>query len=65
LERVAKLLGHKSTRITEAHYAPWVQALQDQLEADVRKIWAAQPKPKLKVIKGGKKIATPVQAERV
>lgn len=39
LERVAKLLGHSSVRITEKHYWPWVPALQEQLEEDVRKTW--------------------------
>jgi hypothetical protein len=26
-------------RITEKHYAPWVKARQEQLEADVRRTW--------------------------
>ena len=39
LERVSKLLGHRSVKITEKHYAPWVGQLQQQLEADVRKTW--------------------------
>jgi site-specific recombinase XerD len=26
LDKVSKLLGHKSTRVTEKHYAPWVKA---------------------------------------
>ena len=41
LERVSVLLGHQSTRITEKHYSPWVRARQEQLEADVRRTWAA------------------------
>jgi len=32
LEQVSKLLTHKSTRVTEQHYAPWVRARQDQLD---------------------------------
>jgi integrase len=57
LERVSKLLGHKSIKITEQHYWPWVQSLQTQLEEDVRRAWTAAPsKPqKLAVIDGGKK----------
>ena len=57
LERVSKLLGHKSIKITEQHYWPWVQALQTQLEDDVRRAWTAAPsKPqKPAVIEGGKK----------
>ena len=39
IERVSILLGHQSVRITEKHYAPWVRARQEQLEADVRKTW--------------------------
>jgi site-specific recombinase XerD len=39
LERVSMLLGHKSVKITEKHYAPWVHARQQQLEADVRRCW--------------------------
>lgn len=39
LEHVSKLLGHSSIKVTERHYSPWVKARQDQLEADVRRIW--------------------------
>lgn len=55
LERVSKLLGHKSIKITEKHYWPWVQSLQIQLEEDVRRAWSAAPsKPKLAVVIGRK-----------
>jgi integrase/recombinase XerD len=37
---VSKLLGHSSIKITERHYAPWVKARQEQLEAEVRRIWS-------------------------
>jgi integrase/recombinase XerD len=40
LDSVSKLLGHSSIKITERHYAPWVKARQEQLEAEVRKIWS-------------------------
>jgi integrase len=43
LERVSVLLGHSSTRITERHYAPWVLARQEQLEADLARAWAHDP----------------------
>ena len=43
MERVSALLGHQSIRVTERHYAPWVRARQEQLEADVRRSWAADP----------------------
>jgi integrase len=41
MERVSMLLGHSSVRVTERHYAAWVRARQEQLEADVRRTWAA------------------------
>src|SRR2546430_13646359 len=31
--------SHQSVRITEKHYAPWIRARQEQLEADVRRTW--------------------------
>ena len=40
LESVSKLLGHSSIKITKRHYAPWVKARQEQLEAEVRRIWS-------------------------
>jgi integrase/recombinase XerD len=40
IERVSVLLGHSSVKVTQAHYNPWVQTRQDQLEEDVRKRWA-------------------------
>jgi integrase/recombinase XerD len=39
IESVAALLGHRSIRITERHYAPWVQERQNKLELDVKKAW--------------------------
>ncbi len=43
LEQVSILLGHKSMKITEKHYTPWVNARQEQLAANVRKAWNAFP----------------------
>lgn len=43
MERVSVLLGHQSIRVTEKHYAPWVRARQEQLEADVRRTWPLAP----------------------
>jgi integrase len=43
IERVSMLLGHRSVKVTEKHYAPWVRARQEQLEGDVRRAWAADP----------------------
>ena len=40
IEIVSKLLGHSSVKVTERHYSPWVKARQDQLETEVRRIWA-------------------------
>jgi integrase len=39
IDQVSILLGHKSVKITEKHYAPWVKARQDQLAASVRTAW--------------------------
>lgn len=39
IENVQQLLGHSSIRVTEKHYAPWVQSRQEALEVDVRKTW--------------------------
>jgi integrase/recombinase XerD len=39
LDRVATLLGHTNSKITEKHYAPWIRARQEQLESDVRRVW--------------------------
>jgi len=39
LEEVSILLGHKSVKITEKHYLPWVKARQEQLQQDIRKAW--------------------------
>jgi integrase/recombinase XerD len=43
IERVSVLLGHQSVRITEKHYAPWVRARQEQLEADLKRAWSRDP----------------------
>lgn len=43
LERVSVLLGHKSIKVTERHYAPWIRARQEQLEADLERSWARNP----------------------
>jgi integrase/recombinase XerD len=49
MEEVSILLGHSSVRITEKHYASWVQARQEILKAHVAKTWQA-----FNVIEGGK-----------
>ncbi len=41
LETVSELLGHRSIRVTQQSYAPWVKARQDKLEEAVRRTWAA------------------------
>lgn len=43
LDRVATVLGHTNSKITERHYAPWIRARQEQLEADVRRVWEQIP----------------------
>jgi hypothetical protein len=39
LEDLSVLLGHRSIKITEKHYAPWVKARQERLEDRVRSSW--------------------------
>jgi integrase len=39
IDQVSILLGHKSVKITERHYSPWVRARQDQLEKSVQAAW--------------------------
>jgi len=39
LHTVSILLGHKSIKVTEKHYAPWVKATQDHLETAVMGTW--------------------------
>ena len=43
LENVSVLLGHRSIRITEKHYAPWVRARQERMEAELERSWAHDP----------------------
>jgi integrase len=43
IDRVSVLLGHTSVRTTEKHYAPWVRARQEQLEADIERSWNNDP----------------------
>ena len=46
IDQVSILLGHKSVKITEKHYAPFVKARQEQLAASVRQAWQEmEPKP--------------------
>ncbi len=40
LQTVSILLGHKSVKTTERHYAPFVKASQDALDAAVKGTWA-------------------------
>jgi len=49
MEEVSILLGHSSVRITEKHYASWVQARQEILKAHVAMTWET-----FGVIEGGK-----------
>ncbi len=50
IETVATLLGHGSTKTTEKHYAPWIAARQDALEAAVSKTWKL-PESRLRLVK--------------
>ena len=39
LDQVSLLLGHRSIKITERHYSPFVKARQQQLEASAKRAW--------------------------
>ena len=39
MEDVQKLLGHKSIKTTEKHYAPWNKARQDRLDSIAERVW--------------------------
>jgi len=41
LDQVSLMLGHSSIKTTEKHYAPFVQARQDQLVASVKQAWSS------------------------
>jgi integrase/recombinase XerD len=52
IERVSKLLGHSSVRITERDYAHWVQARQTQLESDLVGAWRTNPIVHAEMLRG-------------
>jgi len=39
IDQVSVLLGHRSVKMTEKHYLPWVKARQRQLTVSVRHAW--------------------------
>jgi len=43
LEQLSVLLGHRSIRVTERHYAPWVRSRQEQLDAALDRSLAHDP----------------------
>jgi integrase/recombinase XerD len=43
IEDVSVLLGHRSVKITEKHYAPWVKTRQDVLDRVLEKVEVAEP----------------------
>lgn len=51
IERVSVLLGHSSVKITERHYAPWVQARQLQLESDLVRAWRNDPIAQMEMLR--------------
>ncbi len=44
LEDVSKALGHKSIRVTEKSYGPWVKGRQTRLDEQVMKAWGTPTK---------------------
>ena len=45
IERVSKLLGHKTLRTTEKYYSAWVKERQQKLEAEVKEAWQKMKLP--------------------
>lgn len=43
IEQVSVLLGHGSSRVTSAHYNPWVRSRQEQLNRDLQRAWSQDP----------------------
>jgi integrase/recombinase XerD len=43
LDSVSILLGHKSIKITERHYSPWVKTRQDALDREILKVISNGP----------------------
>jgi integrase len=39
IDQVSVLLGHRSVKMTERHYLPWVKARQKQLTTSVQRAW--------------------------
>jgi len=52
IQRVSILLGHSSVTVTERHYAPWVRARQEQLEADLERVWRKDPLAQAEMLRG-------------
>ena len=42
VEEVSMLLGHKSVKVTEKHYLPWVRARQTNLTESAKLSWTKQ-----------------------
>lgn len=43
IERVSILLGHQSTGVSGKNYNPWARSRQEQLEADLERVWRRDP----------------------
>jgi integrase/recombinase XerD len=43
LQELAHALGHKSTRVTERYYSPWVAERQERLEDKMKVAWSRDP----------------------
>lgn len=44
IDQVSVLLGHRSVKMTEKHYLPWVKARQEQLMVSVQRAWFPEVK---------------------
>jgi integrase/recombinase XerD len=59
IDQVSILLGHKSVKITEKHYAPWVKARQEQLASSVRNAWQLLEEPKANKAEASAQLSSP------
>ena len=46
VEDIAVLMGHRNPAITLKHYSAWVPERQEQLEANIMRVWAEKDRPK-------------------
>lgn len=51
IKQVSMLLGHSTVKMTETHYAPWIQESQDQAIESLERTWAKDEVLRDKVVR--------------